>query len=43
MALEHRREQLLRDVSSFEVDTASKSPDEIVAELVAILSDSGTD
>jgi shikimate kinase len=42
-ALEHLREPLLRDVSSFEVDTASKSPDEVVAELVATLSDAGLD
>lgn len=42
-ALERRREPLLRDVASWEVDTASKSPDEIVAVLVAILSQSGLD
>jgi shikimate kinase len=43
IALERRRQPLLQDIASFEVDTASKSPDEIVAELVAILSDSGLD
>lgn len=43
LALHHRREPLLRDVSSFEVATASKSPDEVVAELVTILSHAGLD
>ena len=43
MALERRRQPLLQEVATFEVNTGSKRPDEIVAELVAILSESGLD
>lgn len=38
MALERRRQPHLRKVASFEIDTGTKTPDEIVAELVVTLS-----
>ena len=43
MALERRRQPHLQEAATLEINTGSKRSDEIVAELVAILSEAGLD